>query len=222
MGRVHQSDDGVVDVALKIHPLHKLGRAADDAAEDGRLSVARRGPGVGRHIDEHKPLALLDGVGADADPLRLQRLIVHEGGNGRACSVLRSETPAVVRALHGFAPGGVRDQSTGRQGRGPMRTDVAQGEGGAAARAAQKHRLPKKVHPLKSAGLQLAGQGGEIPEVVQEPLAESGGGFLRLQAGGWGGQTVMHGPSIPLSVAEAKGPLDLERPIRRWWSRSGA
>ena len=56
-----------------------------------------------------------------------------------------------------------------------MGADVAQGVNGASAVAAQQDRLAEHLVALQLAGFKLRAEGGEIPDVVQEALAEPHG-----------------------------------------------
>jgi hypothetical protein len=39
VGRVHQADDGMVDMAVELHPFDQFRAGSDDAGEDGGLMV---------------------------------------------------------------------------------------------------------------------------------------------------------------------------------------
>ena len=160
VGRVHQPDDGVVDVRAELHAVHQLGRAADRALENGRVAV-RSAARVPRHPDEDEALALRDGVGADAEPGRLDRLAFDEEGDGGADPV-RAEAPPVVRALDGVCAGGrVRDDAARGKGRRAVRANVAQRVGATGAVAAEEDRLAQQIETPRFARLQIAGEGGE-------------------------------------------------------------
>jgi len=174
VGGVHQADDGVIDMGVEIHRLDHLRLAADDAGEEGRLMV-----GIGRrarvrgHPDEDHPLAFPHRIGPHADAVGLIGLVLDQRRDGGAGAV-GAEAPAVVAAFDGLALAGLFDQTPGRQGRGAVGADVAQGVDLPGARPADQHRLAEQLVALQRGGGDVAREGDEIPGVQNEPLAEGG------------------------------------------------
>ena len=179
VGGVHQTDDGVVDMGVEIHPFDHLRPATHDAREQGRLVVgfgcrAR----VGGHPDEDHPLAFAHGIGPHADAIGLIGLVLDQRRNGGADAV-GAEAPAVVAAFDGLALAGLLDQPAGREGRRAVGTDVAHGVDLArptlrTPRPADQHGLAEQFVPLERGRRDVARQGHEIPGVEHEPLAERG------------------------------------------------
>ena len=182
--RVHQADDGVVDMAVEIHRLDQLGLAAHHAGEDGRFVVRlHRIAGVRRHPDEDDPLAFAHRIGPHADAVRLERLRLDQRRNGGADPV-GPEAPAVIGAFHRLALAGLLDQTPRRQGRGPVGADVAHRIDLARAGAADQNRLAHDLVAFQASGCDVPAQGDEIPGVGDESLAERL--RARLGRGGFG------------------------------------
>ena len=117
VGRIHQSDHGMIDMGLEVSPIDELGGAADHAWKHRRrrrrFAVVAR---IARHPDKHHPLALGGAIAAHADAGDVEGLALHQRGNGRAGAV-RVEAPAVIGALHGLAAIGLPGECARRQGR---------------------------------------------------------------------------------------------------------
>src|SRR6202008_1752914 len=103
----------------------------------------------------------------------------------------RAEPPAVVGAFHALDAARLGGEAAGGGGRFAGGADVLEREDLAAGRATEHHRLAEDLVAGQLARLQLAGEGGEIPDVGQEALAEPG-----VAAAGLG---VAFGHSLPRS-----------------------
>jgi hypothetical protein len=218
VGGVHQADDGVVDMAVEIHRLDQFGLAAHNAWEDRRFVIRRhRIAGVRRHPDEDDPLALAHRIGPDADAVRLEGLILDQGGNSGADAV-GPKAPAVIGAFDGLALAGLFDQPTGRQGRGAVRTDVAHRIDLARAGAPDQHRLAHDLVAFQAGGRDVPAQGDEIPGVGDESLAEGG----RRGLGGAGGRLDRVGGHDRLFTSAAGRAIDPCRGKARTVCPSGA
>ena len=186
VGRVHQADDGMVDMGVEIHRLDHLRIAPDDAGKQGRLVVRiGRVTWIGGHPDKDHPLAFTDGIGPHPDAIRLIGLVLDQGGDGGADPV-RAEPPAVVAALDGLALARFFDQSSGGQGRRAVRADVAHRIDLTRAGPADQHRLAQQFVAFERGRGDIARQGDEIPGVQHKPGAE--GGRRGLGFGGTGGE----------------------------------
>ncbi|MNI16382.1 hypothetical protein D3C73_697140 [compost metagenome] len=185
VGRVHQADHGVVDVAVEIHPFDQA-RLAHGAGEDRRILVRLgRVAGVGRHPHEDQALALAHRIGPHLDAVGLEGLVLDQRRDGGAHPV-GAEAPAVIGAFDRLALARFLDQPPGRQRRGAVGADVAHGVDLARARAADQHRLAHDLMALQTGDRHVARQGDEIPGVGDEALAEGGlrrGGRRRLRVG---------------------------------------
>ncbi len=189
VGGIHQADDGVVDMAVEIHPLDQA-RLADGARKLRRLLIRLgRVAGVGRHPDEDHALALAHRIGADLDALSLKRLILDQRRDGRADAV-GPEAPAVIGAFDRLALAGLLDQPPGRQRRRAVGTDVAHPIDLAGARAADQDRLAHDLIAFQAGDRYVARQGDEIPGVGDEALAEGGRRGLGFRRGGRCGRGV--------------------------------
>ena len=179
--RVHQPDHGMVDMGVEGHPVDQLGPAADHAGEDRRRLIRLRlAARVRAHPDKDQALAFVRGIMAHADARHIHRLVLDQRGDGRADPV-GAVAPAVIGAFDQLGAVLALDQPSGRQRRGAVGTDVAHGVDLAGAGAAQQDRLAEDLIALQPARPQVAGQGGEIPDVAQEALAEDGLGLARLE-----------------------------------------
>ena len=99
VSRVHQADDGVINVSFEHHAVDKLWLAANNAWKHRRWLTGFAGePRIRRHPDKYHPLAFSDWISANANPLRIHLLIIHKGRNRSAASI-SPKTPAMIGAL---------------------------------------------------------------------------------------------------------------------------
>ena len=180
--RVHQPHNGVVDVGVEHHPVDELGLAANDPWDVRRRLVGLAiAPGIAGHPDEDQPLRLGHGIGAHADAADVDLLILDHRRDRRTDPV-GAKPPAVIGALDHLPAADVAHQPPGGKRRRPVRADVAQGVDRAVVLAAEQDRLAEDLVALQLAGTQVAGEGGEVPDVAQEAAAEPRSG--RPPAGG--------------------------------------
>ena len=161
-------------MGVEIHRIDQFRPTADDAGEDRRLVIGLgRDARIGSHPDEDDALALAHRIGSHPDAVGLIGLVLDQGGDGGADPV-GAETPAVVAALDRLTLARVLDQLAGRQRRGPVRADVAQGIDLTGAGAADQHRLSEQ-HVTRQRGRgHVARQGDKIPGVADKAAAEGG------------------------------------------------
>ncbi len=167
--RVHQSDDGMINVAGERHRLDDT-RNSPRAGKSWRWPIRLGGYFV-RRPDEQHPLAFADDPPPRANAADVEGLTARERGNGETGAV-RREAPAVIGAFHRLAPVGLARESPRRKRRGPMGAGVAQSEGLTRARSPQGQRRAHELAADQPARTHGACRGEKIPKARQPAAPE--------------------------------------------------